>query len=76
MKLLKINGKIRICLYIWKVTKIGPNIDLSFLVFLSLHWQVNRDISLAEITFCEAGEYQLPICRWAQGKYIIGAYVV
>lgn len=76
MKLLKINGKIRICLYIWKVTKIGSNIDICFSVFLSLNWQVNRDTFLGEITFCEVGKYQLPVCWWAHGKYIIGAYVV
>lgn len=76
MKLLKINGKIRIRLYIWKVTKIGSNIDICFLVFLSLNWQVNRDTSLGEITFCEVGKYQLPVCCWAHGKSIIEAYVV
>ena len=69
------NKNLLVSMYIWEVIKIGLNIDICFLVFLSFNWQVNRDRSLDEITLCDFGKYQLPVCQWTQGKYIIGAYV-
>lgn len=54
-------------MYIWKVIKIGSNIDICFLVFLSFNWKLNRDTFLGEIIFCELGKKWfacLPVDMW------------